>query len=176
MQAAETAYGCRKERANSSCASLLSPVLSLAFIRRAFLCRCLPVVSVGRIGVCWQHKSKPNPHGVCRADWFACPKARILFLGLELPPQAGEAVEGLVQRFVLFGEMQPDEMMDRLAEKARAGHGADADVPRQRLAESEVGVIPEFGDVQQDVVRALRGRVWETQVVEPFRNSARLCV
>ena len=30
-------------------------------------------------------------------------------MGLELPTQAGEAVEGLVQRFVLFGEMQPDE-------------------------------------------------------------------
>ncbi len=92
----------------------------------------------------------------------------------ELPPQAGETVEGFVQRFVLFGEMQPDEMMDRLAEKARAGHGANADVPRQRLAESEVGVIPEFGDVQQDVVRALRGCVRETQVVEPLQKQRAL--
>ena len=90
----------------------------------------------------------------------------ILFLRLDLFAQISESVERLEERFVLFGEMQADEVVDRLAEKARAGYGTDADFARQVFAEGKVGFVAEFGDVQQDVIRALRLRVYKPEVVQ----------
>ena len=48
-------------------------------------------------------------------------------LGRDLFAQEFEAVQRVIQRFVLLGKMQADEVVDRLAEEARARHRADAD-------------------------------------------------
>ena len=52
--------------------------------------------------------------------------------------------------------MQANQVVDRLTEEARAGNRAYADIMRQILAEREVALVAELGNVEQNVVRALR--------------------
>ena len=57
-------------------------------------------------------------------------------------------------------------MVHRLPEKARAGNGADPYLPGQRLAECQVAVEAELGDIQQDVIGSLRVGVSQMQIVQ----------
>ncbi len=80
-------------------------------------------------------------------------------------------------------------MIHRLAEEAGAGHCSDAYQPGQILAEFQIAVIAEFGNVQQDIIRPLRIVVDDVQIIQsleeqlllvgvfsPLRNSSFLWV
>ena len=85
-----------------------------------------------------------------------------------------QTVERLVQRLVLLREVQTDQVIHRLTEEARAGHRADAHVAREHLAELEVGVKAELGDIEQDVIRALRVGVRDADVLKPLEEEVAL--
>ena len=67
--------------------------------------------------------------------------------------------------------MQANQIVDRLTEEARAGNRAYADIMRQILAELEVALVAELGNVQQNVVRALRVGVGNLQIVQTLEEQ-----
>ena len=62
-------------------------------------------------------------------------------------------------------------MVHRLAEEAGAGHGPDAYQPGQILAEFQIAVIAEFGNVQQDIIRPLRIVVDDVQIIQSLEEQ-----
>ena len=62
-------------------------------------------------------------------------------------------------------------MIHRLAEEAGAGHCSDAYQPGQILAEFQIAVIAEFGNVQQDIIRPLRIVVDDVQIIQSLEES-----
>ena len=62
-------------------------------------------------------------------------------------------------------------MIHRLAEEAGAGHCSDAYQPGQILAEFQIAVIAEFGNVQQDIIRPLRIVVDDVQIIQSLEEQ-----
>ena len=55
--------------------------------------------------------------------------------------QVGKTVQSLQKRVILFGEMQTNQVIYRLAEKTGSGHCADADFPRKPFTEFQIRLI-----------------------------------
>ena len=62
-------------------------------------------------------------------------------------------------------------MIHRLAEEAGAGHCSDAYQPGQILAEFQIAVLAEFGNVQQDIIRPLRIVVDDVQIIQSLEEQ-----
>ena len=67
--------------------------------------------------------------------------------------------------------MKTYQMVDRLPEEARPRHCADTDIPRQNLAKFEIGVITELGNVQKHIIRSLRDRVRNPQIIQSLQEQ-----
>ncbi len=65
-------------------------------------------------------------------------------------------------------------MIDVLAEKARSRYGTYADISCQYLTEFEVAFIAKLRDIQQDIIRALRYGVDDTDIIESFQEQISL--
>lgn len=65
-------------------------------------------------------------------------------------------------------------MVDRLPEKARARHRADTDLSGQLLAELQIAVIAEFGNVHHHIIRTLRYVVDKAQSVQALTEQIAL--
>ena len=115
-----------------------------------------------------QTRKKNHAHGVCMVLFSACLPSR------DFLPDALQAVQRFVEGLVFLGKMQADQMIHRLAEEAGAGDCAHAHIPGKDLAEFQVGVEAELGDVQQDVVCALRSGVGDADVVEAAEEEVAL--
>ena len=94
-----------------------------------------------------------------------------LLFRLDLRAQTLQAVQRLEQRLVLLREMQADEVVDRLAEKARTRYRAHAGIMRQILAEFEIALVAELGNVEQHIIRALRVGVRDVQLVQALEKQ-----
>ena len=70
--------------------------------------------------------------------------------------QALQPVQRLRKRLILLGKVETDEMIDRLTEEAGTWHSPNDHQPVQILAEFQIAVVAEFGNIQQDIVRSLR--------------------
>ena len=93
-------------------------------------------------------------------------KFPFLSLGRDLFAQGFETVQRVGERFVLLGEVQADEVVDRLTEKARARHRAHADLACKVLAELKIALVAELRDVEHHVVSALGVIVDDLEVVK----------
>lgn len=85
---------------------------------------------------------------------------------LDFITQRLEVLQRRVERFVSLGKVEADEMVDGLAEEARAGHGAHTHFRREVLAEVKVAVIAKLRDIHHYVVGALRHVVRKAGAVE----------
>ena len=65
-------------------------------------------------------------------------------------------------------------MVDRLPEEARARHRADTDLSGQLLAELQIAVIAEFGNVHHHIIRTLRYVVDKAQSVQALAEQITL--
>ena len=65
-------------------------------------------------------------------------------------------------------------MVDRLPEEARARHRADTDLSGQLLAELQIAVIAEFGNVHHHIIRTLRYVVDKAQSVQALAEQIAL--
>ena len=65
-------------------------------------------------------------------------------------------------------------MVDRLPEEARARHRADTDLSGQLLAELQIAVIAEFGNVHHHIIRPLRYVVDKAQSVQALAEQIAL--
>ena len=92
----------------------------------------------------------------------------------DLFAQIGQAVQCLGEGVVLLGKVQADQVVDRLAEEAGAGHRAHANVARQHLAELQVGIKAEFRNVEHDIIRALRLGVGDFEVAQTLQEQIAL--
>lgn len=88
--------------------------------------------------------------------------------------QCFQTVECLVQSIIFLGKVEPDQMIDRLPEKAGARYSAYADLGSQILTELQIAVITERRDVQHHIIRALRDVVDKTQIVQAFAEQISL--
>ena len=88
-----------------------------------------------------------------------------------LLPDRFQPVQRLVQRLILLCEMQADQMVYRLPEEARPGHRAHSDVAGENIAEFKIGIKPEFRDIKQHIIRALRNRVLDFNVIKPLQEQ-----
>ena len=57
---------------------------------------------------------------------------------------------------ILLGKVAADGMIDRRTEEAGARHDSNAHQPDQIFTEFQIAVVAELGNVQQDIVCALR--------------------
>ena len=94
-----------------------------------------------------------------------------LLFRLDLRVQTFQTVQRLEQRLVLLRKMQTDKMVDRLAEKARTRYRAHAGIMRQILAEFEIALVAELGNVEQHIIRALRVGVRDVQLVQALEEQ-----
>ena len=62
-------------------------------------------------------------------------------------------------------------MIHRLAEEAGAGHCSDAYQTGKILAEFQIAVIAELGNVQQDIIRPLRIVVDDVQIIQSLEEQ-----
>ena len=67
--------------------------------------------------------------------------------------------------------MQANQVVDRLTEEARAGNRAYADIMRQILAECKIALVAELGNVEQNIVRALRVGVGDFEIVQTLEEQ-----
>ena len=65
-------------------------------------------------------------------------------------------------------------MVDRFPEEARARHRADTDLSGQLLAELQIAVIAEFGNVHHHIIRTLRYVVDKAQSVQALAEQIAL--
>ena len=79
-------------------------------------------------------------------------------------PYPGETVQGGGEGFFFLGEVDADISVLWFVEETGPGDRADADLLRQRLAESEIVPVPEFAHVDHHVVRPLGHIVDEADV------------
>ena len=93
---------------------------------------------------------------------------------LDFITQRLEVLQRRVKCFVSLGKVEADQMVDGLAEEARAGYGAHAYLRREVLAEVEVAVIAKLGNVHHDVVGALRYVVLESDAIESLAEQVAL--
>ncbi len=93
---------------------------------------------------------------------------------LDFITQGLEVFECGVKRFVALGKMEADEVIDGLAEEARARNGAHAHFRREVFTELEIAVIAKLRDVHHDVVGALRHVVREADAVESLTEQVAL--
>ena len=96
--------------------------------------------------------------------------------GLDFRSERFQTVECIQQRFVLFRKVQTDKVIDRLTEEARSGNRAYADIMRQILAERKIALVAELGNVEQNIVRALRVGMGNFEIVQTFQKQILLCV
>lgn len=89
----------------------------------------------------------------------------------DLITQTFQTVECIEQRFVLFRKVQTDQVIDRLPEEARARNRAYADIMRQILAERKIALVAELGNVEQNIVRALRVGMGDFKIVQTFQEQ-----
>ena len=116
---------------------------------------------------CRQQKAAPGSRGGRRwKSYGMLGDGSLLQLGHPL-----QTVEGLIEGVVVFGEVQPDQVIHRLPEEAGPGHRAHAHLPGQVLAELQVALVAVFADVQQHVVGALRVVVDDVQVVQTLQKQ-----
>ena len=85
-----------------------------------------------------------------------------------------QTVERFVEGFVLLGEVQTNQVIDVLAEEARAGNSTYTYIAGEYVTEFEVALVTEFRDIQQDVICALRYGVDDTDIVESFQEQISL--
>ena len=73
--------------------------------------------------------------------------------------------------------MQANQVVDRLPEEARARNRAYADIMRQILAERKIALVAELGNVEQNIVRALRVGMGDFEIVQTLEEQLLfLCV
>ncbi len=89
----------------------------------------------------------------------------------DLITQTFQTVECIEQRLVLLGKMQANQVVDRLTEEARARNRAYADIMRQILAERKIALVAELGNVEQNIVRALRVGMGDFKIVQTFQEQ-----
>lgn len=94
----------------------------------------------------------------------------------DLITQTFQTVECIEQRLVLLGKMQANQVVDRLPEEARARNRAYADIMRQILAERKIALVAELGNVEQNIVRALRVGMGDFEIVQTLEEQILLCV
>ena len=85
-----------------------------------------------------------------------------------------QTIERFIESLVLFGEVQANQVIDVLAEKARSRYGTYADISCQYLAELKVAFVPEFRDIKQDVIRALRYGVDNADIIKSVQKQIAL--
>ena len=81
-------------------------------------------------------------------------------------PDLHEPFESCGKSGLLFGKVEPDQMVDILAEKTGAGNGADAGFFRQKFAEFKVAFESELRNVDKDVISALRRGMGKSRPVK----------
>ena len=90
--------------------------------------------------------------------------------------QLGQPVQGLFQGLLAPGEVQADEVVHRLPEKAGAGHRGDADLTDHPLTELQIAPALEavqgqkVRDVQQDEIGPLGDVVLQPQPVQALQE------
>ena len=89
----------------------------------------------------------------------------------DLITQTFQTVECIEQRLVLLGKMQANQVVDRLTEEARSRNRAYADIMRQILAERKIALVTELGNVEQNIVRALRVGMGDFEIVQTFQEQ-----
>lgn len=62
-------------------------------------------------------------------------------------------------------------MVYRLSEEARSGNSTHSDVAGKNFAELQVRIKPEFRDIKQHIIRALRNRVCDLDVIKPLQEQ-----
>ena len=67
--------------------------------------------------------------------------------------------------------MQANQVVDRLTEEARAGNRAYTDIMRQILTERKIALVAELGNVEQNIVRALRIGMGNLQIVQTLEEQ-----
>ena len=82
--------------------------------------------------------------------------AFLLFCAGYFPAYVIQTGQRFVQCVIPLCKMKSYEIVHRLAEEARSGNGADADIACEHLAEFEIGLVPEFRSVEQDELFSLR--------------------
>ena len=93
---------------------------------------------------------------------------------LDFITQRLEVLQRRVKCLVSLGKVETNQMVDGLAEEARAGYGAHAHLRREVLAEFEVAIISKLRDVHHDVVGALWHVVLKTDAVESLAEQVAL--
>ncbi len=71
--------------------------------------------------------------------------------------------------------MQANQVVDRLTEEARSRNRAYADIMRQILAERKIALVTELGNVEQNIVRALRVGMGDFEIVQTFQEQILFC-
>ena len=85
-----------------------------------------------------------------------------------------QVLERRAQGLVALGEVQARVAVLGLLEEARARYRAHAHQARHILAEGQVALVAEFGDVDHHVVGALRHAVGKADLVEPLAEQVAL--
>ena len=67
--------------------------------------------------------------------------------------------------------MQANQVVDRLTEEARSGNRAYANIMRQILAERKIALVAELGNVEQNIVRALRVGMGNFEIVQTSQEQ-----
>ena len=70
-----------------------------------------------------------------------------------------------------FAKVQTDKVIDRLTEEARSGNRAYADIMRQILAERKIALVAELGNIEQNIVRALRVGMGDFEIVQTLEEQ-----
>ena len=100
----------------------------------------------GRAGTAIAVTERATPSITTAADVFL--RLRLFCLFTQLFSQVSQAVQGLEEGVFFFGEVEADQVVHRLPEEAGTGNSAHAYQPRQILAEFQIAVIAELGNVQ----------------------------
>ena len=67
--------------------------------------------------------------------------------------------------------MEADKVIYRFAEKSRARHRGDPNLPRHDLAEFKIAVIAEFRNIDKHIVSALRLVVSDMKIIQPAQEK-----